>query len=208
MKVKNIVTALFVATFAVIGLTIINASASTPIEPWVTKITGDMTINRDGTAALGSGVIVNADISSSAAIGESKLDAQANDGSDEGLFADRVARFIYDVAADGGTVGARGLGVTLPGGAVIIRSYFKIITQFVDSGSGTVALSCEDANNIKTATDITGSSANAFIEGQSTGAASAFVRDIAADCEITATVAASDQTAGKLVGWVHYVIED
>jgi hypothetical protein len=74
--------------------------------------------------------------------------------------------------------------------------------------SGTVALSCEDANNIKTATDITGSSANAFVEGASTGAASAFVRGIGAACEITATVATATQDAGKLVGWVEYVVEN
>jgi hypothetical protein len=100
------------------------------------------------------------------------------------------------------------LSVQLPAKAVIVRSYFKIITQFVDSGSGTVALSCEDANNIKTATDITGSSANAFVEGESTGAASAFVRGISAACNITASVGGVTQDAGKLVGWVHYVIEN
>ena len=126
----------------------------------------------------------------------------------EGLFAHRIARFIYDEAVDGGAIAAYGLGVTLPAGAVIVRSYFKIITQFVDGGSGTVALSCEDANNIKTATDITGSADNAFVEGESDGAAANFQRDIAAACEITATVAGAEQTAGKLVGWVEYVVED
>ena len=133
--------------------------------------------------------------------------ALASSEGDEGVFNQHVAKFIYDVSTDTGTVAAHGTGVFLPANAVITRSYFKIITQFVDSGSGTVALSCEDANNIKTATDITGSSANAFVEGASTGAASAFVRDIAAKCEITATVAGVAQTAGKLVGWVEYIIE-
>lgn len=126
----------------------------------------------------------------------------------EGHFVQKTARFIYDVAVDGGSTGAHGLGVRLPAKAVITRSFFKIITQFSDSGTGTVALSCEDANNIKTATDITGSSANAFVEGASTGAASAFVRGIGADCEITATVASATQDAGKLVGWVTYILED
>lgn len=126
----------------------------------------------------------------------------------EGNFVQKTARFIYDVATDGGATGAHALGVYLPAKAVITRSYFKIITQFSDSGSGTVALSCEDANNIKTATDITGSSANAFIEGASTGAASEFVRGIAANCNITATVAGVTQDAGKLVGWVTYVLEN
>lgn len=132
-------------------------------------------------------------------------DATSNE---EGHFSEKVARFVYDVSTDGGSVAAHSLGVILPARAVIVRSYFKIITQFSDSGTGTVAIHCEDANNIKTATDITGSSANAFVEGQSTGAASAFVRGIAADCNITATVAGATQSTGKLVGWVHYVLED
>lgn len=126
----------------------------------------------------------------------------------EGAFVTKTARFIYDVAVDGGSATAHGLGVYLPAKAVITRSWFKVITQFSDSGSGTVALSCEDANNIKTATDITGSAANAIVEGASTGAASAFVRGIAANCEITATVATVTQDAGKLVGFVTYVMED
>lgn len=126
----------------------------------------------------------------------------------EGTSTAKVVRFVYDTAVDGGTVAAHGLGVYLPAKAVIVRSYFKIITQFSDSGTGTVALSCEDANNIKTATDITGSSADAFLEGASTGASSAFVRGIAAPCEITATVATAAQDTGKLVGWVQYVLEN
>lgn len=201
----------FAAIALLTAFTVTAFAVSAPFDTWITKLTGDVTFNDAGAAAIASGVIVDADISASAAIGEAKLDPQNNaavDGTDEGLFAHRIARFIYDEAVDGGAIAAYGLGVTLPAGAVIVRSYFKIITQFVDGGSGTVALSCEDANNIKTATDITGSADNAFVEGESDGAAANFQRDIAAACEITATVAGAEQTAGKLVGWVEYVVED
>lgn len=126
----------------------------------------------------------------------------------DGHMLERVARVTYDVAVHGGGLGDHGLGVYLPAKAVIIRSYFRITTQFSDSGSGTVALSCEDANNIKTATDITGNAAGTFVEGQSTGAASTFVGGIAAKCEITATVAGAAQDTGKLTAWVHYVVHD
>lgn len=132
----------------------------------------------------------------------------ATDYDAEGIAAQRVARFEYDTATDGGSIGAHGLGVTLPAKSIITRSFFYIQSQFADSASGTVALSCEDANNIKTATDITGSSAGAIIEGESTGAASAFKASIAADCEITATVADSAQSSGKLTGWVTYVVHE
>ena len=118
-------------------------------------------------------------------------------------------KFTYDtVAGASGAIGTYSTGVTLPAKAVIIRSYLRIITQFTDAGSGTVALHCEDANNIKTATDITGSTAGAFVEGASTGAASAFVSSIGAACTITATVAGADQTAGKFEGWVTYVLHE
>lgn len=126
----------------------------------------------------------------------------------EGISNLRIARVTYDVATDLGTVGAHALGVTLPAKAIIVRSWFFVDTQFVDGGVGTVALHCEDANNIKTATDITGSAAGAFVEGQSTGAASAFVGSIAAACEVTATVAGADQTAGKLTAFIEYVVTD
>ena len=162
-------------------------AVSAPFDKWITKLTGDITFTDAGAA---------------------EYKKQPNDGTTEGIYAHKVARVVYDVATDLGTIAAHDLGVTLPAGAVITRSYFKIITQFVDAGSGTVAISCEDANNIKTATDITGSAANAFIEGASTGATSAFTRDIAADCNVTATVATAAQTAGKLILWIHYVIED
>lgn len=127
-----------------------------------------------------------------------------------GTYVQKTVRYIYNVPTHLGTVAAHGLGVFLPANAVITRSYFKIITVFTSgaSGGGTVALHCEDANNIKTATDISGQSANAFVEGAETGAASAFVRAIAAPCEITATVAGTAQTAGKLVGWLNYVVEE
>jgi len=56
------------------------------------KISGDITIS-SGTAAIGSGVIVNADINSSAAIADSKLDTIST--------ADKVSLAALDI--DGGT---------------------------------------------------------------------------------------------------------
>ncbi len=181
----------------IIGLVLVTTAAlatNAPFPPWIEKVTGDLTFNYAGVSAIGSQKITEAM--------EYPLSATSQ------LNTQRVASFVYDVAVSGGTMAAHGLGVILPAKAVITRSYFKIITQFTDSGSGTIALSCEDANNIKTATDITGSAANAFIEGASTGAASTFVRGIGAACEITATPAGVASDAGKLVGWVEYVVED
>lgn len=162
--------------FLLTAIAVLTAKGGSPFPPWVNQLTADY-------LPLGQ-------------------------GDQEGHFVPHRARFIYDVSTDGGSVAAHSLGVYLPGSAVLLRSYLQILTPFTSgaSGGGTVALSCEDANNIKTATDLTGSAASAFIEGQSTGTAATFVRSIAAPCEITATVASTAQTAGKLVGWIDYVI--
>lgn len=204
-------------------LFVLLANSATPYPPWLFKITGAVTFNEKGSGTLASsitasGLAANAvetakinDLAVTAGklAAEAVTEAKLEDDDGSGLYARRIARFVYDTEAGApGEIGAHTLGVTLPANAVITRSYFKIITQFSDAGSGTVALSCEDADNIKTATDITGSSANAFVEGASTGAASAFVRGIASACVITATVAGSNQDTGKLVGWVEYVIEE
>ena len=45
-----------------------------------TKVSGDITINSSGVAAIGSGVIVNADINASAAIADTKLDTISTAG--------------------------------------------------------------------------------------------------------------------------------
>lgn len=113
----------------------------------------------------------------------------AKDATSDGNYALKIAKASFAFADGDLDVGAHGLGVSLPAKAIIIRSWIHIATQLSDSGTCTLAISCEDANNIKTATDITGSAADALIEGESTGAASAFKKSIASACEITATVA-------------------
>jgi hypothetical protein len=127
----------------------------------------------------------------------------------EGLNASRVARVTYDVAVDLGTVAPHALGVTLPAKAIIVRTWFYIVTQFTDAGAGTVAIHCEDANNLYTATDITGMSVGATTAGAIDGGAeSTFLGSIAAACEITATVATEAQTAGKLIFFVEYFVAE
>lgn len=115
-------------------------------------------------------------------------------------------RVVYDTAIHGGSVGAHGLGKYLPKEALITQTWFHVETQFADSASGTVAISCEDANNLYTATDITGIAAGTITAGAATGAASSMVDSIAAPCEVTATVASSTQSSGKLIFYIRYVL--
>lgn len=129
----------------------------------------------------------------------------------DGVHEVRVAKASYSFADGDLAVGAHGLGVSLPAKAVITRSWIHVTLQQVDTGTCTVAISCEDANNIKTATDISGSAADALVEGQSTGAASAFIKSIAAACEITLTVADGGScvpSAGTGQVFVEYVVQN
>lgn len=128
-----------------------------------------------------------------------------------------IVRVVYDTAvvdSDGSTsttLGVHGLGKSLPAAALITRSYLYIKNAFTSTGaagSSTVQFFCEDENNIKTATDLTTSSADTLVEGQSTGATSAMVKSVAAACEIKAKVAGAALTAGKAIVFVEYnVIE-
>ncbi len=147
-------------------------------------VTGDVTISNTGVTAIGADKVLTTMV-----LDGTLLEADLTAVGANGLHAHRTARATLNCAASGCSVGAHLLGVSLPAKALITRSYIYVKTQFTDTGTCTVAVSCEDANNIKTATDITGTAAAGFIEGQSTGAASAFVAGIASTCEITATIA-------------------
>lgn len=120
----------------------------------------------------------------------------------------KLLKVTYDVDVDGGGVGAHALNAYLPANALIIQDWFYIDEQFVDGGSGTVALSCEDANNIYSAADITGNAVGAVVSGVSTGTAANMKAAIAARCQITATVAGAAQTAGTLTLWILYTIHN
>ena len=184
-----------VILLALLALTVNTAFAvNAPFPPWIKKISGDMTFSDSGASTIGAN-----------AVDETMLPNQSVDG----LHPSRIAKATYDVTGgDSGVVGALGLGVTLPAKALIKKTWFYTETQFTDSGAGTVAISCEDANNLYTASDITGIAAGAFTDGAADGAGANMVSSIAAACEIKATVAGSDQTAGKLHFFVEYQLDD
>jgi hypothetical protein len=186
-----------------------------PFQPWVKDIVSK------GVMDLDSGKVMVGDSSGKAqAVSVSGDVTMSNagvvlmgDASVDGLMRKRVARATYDVAVDGGTAGAYGLGVSLPANAIITRSWFYTVTQFVDGGAGTVALHCETANNIFSAADITGNADGTLVDGIQDGTFANFDGTGAAGvlgsaCELTATVATAEQTAGKLVLFVEYVVAE
>ncbi len=127
----------------------------------------------------------------------------------DGLNTERTARATFDCGVGDCSVGTLASTVTLPANAMLLQTWFRIKTQFVDGGAGTVAIHCEDANNLFTATDITGSGDGTITAGALDGHEAAdFLDAIAAPCIITMTIATAEQTAGIMNFYVKYVVHD
>ena len=124
----------------------------------------------------------------------------------DGINAERTVRATFDYAVDGNTIAAFDLGENLPAKAIITDVNIYVVTQLVDAGSGTFALSCEDANNLFNAADITGSAPGAVIKGISTYAVP--VVGIGAACDITVTLAGATISAGKVDIFIKYLVHD
>jgi len=154
--------------------------------------------------ALDSSISTLNSATAAGAVTEDKLAVPTADG----LNAYRVARATWDFAEHGGAQTAIGLGVTLPAKSVIEHAYFYTVTQVVDGGAGTGALSCEDANNLYSAADVTGNAAGTLVEGIADGDVANFVTGIANACELTWTIAGANATAGKLNFYVRYQVHD
>jgi len=205
-------------TLLVLALTLFATMAmaiQSPFQPWERKLISSRIMSMDS-----GNILVGNSASKASSVTMSGDATIANDGvlsmavvSSDGLNQKRTARATYDVLVDGGVAAAYGLGVTIPADAIIVRSWFYTVTQFVDAGSGTVALHCETANNIFSAADITGNAAGTLVDAVQDGTFAAFDGSGAAGvlgavCELTATVATADQTAGKLILFVDYIVAE
>lgn len=134
------------------------------------------------------------------------VEAKLQSPSDDSLSVKRVARATYDFDVDGGAVSAIGLGVSLPDNAVIINSFYEVITAMASSGNaGTFALSVESANDIVTAVDA--DTVSGLVAGIPEGTLANAVK-LTSEQEITFTIAVEDLTAGKVVFFLEYVVSD
>lgn len=154
---------------------------------------------------LGAGVVTTAKIAA-AAVTEAKVEVPSGSG----LYLPRVARAVWDPSgtASMGTVGAHVLGVTVPANAVIRQVWFYTKTSLVSTGNnGTIAFSCNNANDLFSAADIDASSgvAGQIGAGVEVGTAATMLKVVAA-CNLTATVAVNAFTAGKIDLFVEYVL--
>lgn len=165
----------------------------------------------DGKILLGNGSNIAAQVTPSgvATIDNTGVLSLTNTTAD-GTFAVKIAKATFSYAdGDLDVTVVHGLGVSLPAKALIIRSWIHITTQLADTGTCSLAIQCEDANNIKTSGDLTGSAADALIEGESTGAASAFKKSIGSTCEISTLMTDTSScvpSAGVGEVYVMYVV--
>ncbi len=164
-------------------------------------MSGDATIVASGALTIAANAVGTSEVTDGT-LTEADMIVQTADG----LHLKRVARAVLDCGSSDCSVGTVSMVQALPATAIITQVYYYIVTQFVDGGSGTVALHCEDANNILTAGDITGISGGVVTTGAAIGTAGTMVASIASACTITATIATAEQTAGVLVLFVEYVV--
>lgn len=172
----------------------------------------DTLVIADGGLKLGSGA--GTAVTATAA----ELNAVDQSVVADGLGFLRVARFTFDPSAVAAhrTVGAHGLGVTIPDNAIILGGGLEILTGFASTDGGTdkatIALHVQSANDLITATAI---ETDTFWDAvkykvvvptalEAGGVATAI--KLTADREVTATVGTAALTAGKFVGWLFYVV--
>lgn len=158
-----------------------------------------------GSILLAAGEIGTADIAA-LAVTEAKLAAANTDG----LNVVRVARATYDFAVNGGTIGAKDLGVTLPAKAIILDGLVDVVTTCTTAGgdAGTMAIHVEGAGDIVAAVAVSDGT-NPWDAGRHdiipVGTAATSVKTSQAR-NITATIAGQAFTAGKFHVFLRYVV--
>lgn len=123
-----------------------------------------------------------------------------------------VVKGKYRFASLGGAVGSYslvdddGVVVKIPAGAVVTKSYVRIVQAFVSSGgSGTIALTLQSAGDVLAAVDA--DTLSGVAAGLQDGAA-ANMLVLTAERTLTLAVATAALTAGKADVFVEYVLSE
>jgi hypothetical protein len=162
------------------------------------------------TAALYLGAAAGTLVTATAAEINKKVSAAGHAA--DGLGVMGVARFTFDPSADAAmrTEAAHDLLVTLPQYAVVIGGFFEVNTVFTSAaGTATIAIMVQGANDIQTATAVSGApysttGLKAIVPKSNTPEGTGI--KLTAARAITATVGTQALTAGKLTGFLHYVV--
>ena len=103
--------------------------------------------------------------------------------------------------------GAIDTGIDIPAGSIIKQVYLYPVVQIVSANDNTIAVHCESANDLYTATDLTDTAAGTVIAGviAYNAAESAYLYSDGCDLTVTVGAGASGLTAGKLDIVVEYI---
>lgn len=132
----------------------------------------------------------------------------------DGRQAKRVARATYDFAEHGGSIGSIGLGVTLPDNAIVVRSWYEVITTLTsatDAATVSIDIPVDDVGGIVVAiaiSDVSNPWDAGVHEGIQDGTAANFTTKTTAARELSITVAVEDLTAGKFILFCEYLVSD
>lgn len=117
-----------------------------------------------------------------------------------------VKKVTYDVAVDGGAVGAHTLAVLeekLPNGAILMNVIVDIVTAFTSTGgTGTLALHAQSAGDLLAAVDA--DTLSGRVQGIPNNAVANMIK-LTADRNIVATVAVAALLTGKADIYAIYV---
>jgi len=133
-----------------------------------------------------------------------------------GLNIETVARWQFDVAGKDSlgvantTIAAHGTGVIIPANAVIIGGFMETNVAITGTGAS-VAVSVMAANDIQAAAAISGApwstkGLKAIVPKSNTPESTGI--KVTSDKEVVVTVTAAVLTAGKVTGFLRYVISD
>jgi len=134
-------------------------------------------------------------------------DADDNFQSLASLAGLHVTKFTFDTAvndaaetpASNKTVAAHPMAVSIPDNAIVISGHVDVIAAVTSGGSATVAISLVNANDLLTATALTG-----LTEGKQLPMAAVKTAPIKLTAEkaVTVTVGTAALTAGKFDGYI------
>ena len=165
-------------------------------------ISGDATLANDGALTIGAGVV-----------DEAMLVVPSGDG----LHAKRIAKATYSFAEHGGAVSTIGLGVTLPDNAVVVRTFYEVITTLTSNSANDAAtvsfdIPTDDVAGLVAATAISagGNIWDAgYHEGIQDGTAAAFAVKTAAARELSVTIGVEAIDAAGIVDFFcEYVVTE
>ncbi len=120
---------------------------------------------------------------------------------------------VYDFSVNGGTVATlklldeKGNPATLPDNAIVQRVLVEVITAVTSADTSTVAIGARTTSDLFPATDKASLTIGAFIDGTPVDTA-ATADKMTADSQVTATIATTALTAGKIRAYIRYVLSE